>query len=295
MSYEFPVAVSIRGPVASGKSTLAASWPGNKFWYDLEQGAIRAMNQIPDWKEHNYLWHPNHEFPDDLMREIAVAQLTMSAMGKIQGYIPLWEEIVERYVDVAITGRFKDTKTEVEFNNIQVNILDTWKLIWNTNCQAHLQFMQENPSKAERDRNDFHKRLTEKDFGTPNARMMSMIQTVKGLRRDLILISHETDVYGPSRNASGGMEREDKPTGEMKLDGWKHTKAESDWSLVTNTEQPCKQESHTKGKGGCKGFHFHAVIEKSPVGAELVGIDIIDPSYVKLRTMLEKMGKELII
>ncbi len=285
MSNEYPVAVSIRGPQASGKSSLAASWPGKKFWLDLEQGAIRAMNQIPDWRDTNKLWHPNHEFPEDTMKEIAIAQLTMSAMGRVQGYIPLWEEIVEKFVDVCIAGEY------------QVISIDTWKLVWNTNSQAHLQFMQEHPSKSEAERGDFHKRLTQRDFGTPNARMFSMLQTAKGLKRDIMLISHETDVYGPMQNAKGGIDSEEGPTGEMKLDGWKYTKAESDWSLMTSIETPCVQK-HLKDSAdakACKGFHFFAEIEKSPVGAELIGIKIIDPSYEKLRSMIVKMGKDEII
>ena len=283
MSKEYPVAVSIRGPQETGKSSLAATWPGKKFWHDLEQGAIRAMNQIPNWRDDNDLWHPNHEFPEELMKEIAIAQLTMSAMGRVQGYIPLWEEIVEKFVDICIAG------------DHQVILFDTWKLIWNTNSQAHLQFMQEHPSKAEEERGDFHKRLGQRDFGTPNARMFSMMQTAKGLKRDLILISHETDIYVAGTTPQGGISTEQVPSGEMKLDGWKYTKAECDWAFISSIERPCKQKHSVEDKKACKDFHFFAEIEKAPVGAELVGIRIIDPSYEKFRSMILKMGKDEII
>jgi hypothetical protein len=264
--------VSVHGPKGSGKSKFGSTWPGRKFWMDLEKGAERGLHSVSDWKETNTLWHP----ADDGMADALIQGLTFNKGGIYEGQIQMWEAIVKKYVE------------QVRADTNEVLLADTWKEVWRTNCRAYLQFLQENPSKTEIQKGERRKQLMARDYGTPNDRMEGFIQAAKAFNKDLILISHERDEYVPGTDQYGNAV--DVPSGKKVLDSYKHTEDAVDWSFHSSFEIDCTLNLVGNGiKHECQGFHFKLKIEKSPVGAHLVGVELENPTYDRLMDLIEKM------
>lgn len=114
------------------------------------------------------------------------------------------------------------------------------------------------------------------EWAKPNMRMDAIFESAANADKNLVLINHETDIYGP-RLVDGKIV--DVPTGEKKLDGYKGTGDKSDWILITKFT-PKTKESNEK---------FYATIAKSPIGAHIVGRTIEAPTYDKLLVYAEMM------
>ncbi len=89
---------SIRGAVGSGKSSFAASFKPkvNKFWMDLENGAIRALGRIPNWQEEHEIWQPFHETND---LEAILDRIDHNRGDQVQGREKYWNLITSKYVE----------------------------------------------------------------------------------------------------------------------------------------------------------------------------------------------------
>ena len=199
----------------------------------------------------------------------AIAQSAMESLiyrrgDKIVGKLESWETICLKYTE---------TLTSPDWDNV---IVDTWRELWTICHRAYLQELQgDNPDR---------KNLIEIEYATPNSWMDNWMAISKGFSKNLLLISHERPVRVPHVQGSEIKMVED-PSGKMELDGYRHTPRKVDWSIVTGIDNPCIIQNHS-----CYGWHFFIRIEKSPIGQQLVGQKIIDPTYEKIMERAQMMG-----
>ena len=200
----------------------------------------------------------------------------------MEGQTPLWDRLTKRYIEF-----LRDKETPIA-------IFDTWKMVWSWNTMAYLQTEQE----GQPDRSKKKKQLGQMDYGIPNARMDGIVNAANLLGKDLILIAHERPIY-EKRIIEGKVES--IPTGEFEPNSYNGTPALADWQFHTgfakNEYKKCERcgkplDGEDKDKR-CPGFHFWFDIQKSPIGAELVGSRLVDPTYEKLEKFVKMYGKEL--
>ena len=271
MSVDFPEIISIRGPVGTGKSSLAATVPGNCFWFDLEAGADRALDRyrylFVDAHRHR-AWNPMIE-GNETSKTAMLDSLVFTRGEKVKGMMELWAECSVKYISI------------LKHEDWDTIIVDTWKELWTTCHRGYLQELQiHKPEK---------KNIIEIEYAVPNGRMDKWISISKPMKKNLVLISHER----PKRvGQMVGMEYKqvESSDGAMELDGYRHTSRKADWSLITGLENPCPVIRQGNLCKECKGWHFTALIEKSPMGQQLVGRVIRDPSYKKLIDIANMMG-----
>ena len=271
MEIDFPEIVSIRGPVGSAKSTLASTWPGNCFWFDLESGANRALDRyrvIYDDGDRHTPWNPFAEGPE-VVKNAMLDGLMVSRGEKVHGKLEAWMECSKKYVGLLQSD---------EWHTI---IVDTWKELWTICHRGYLQEIQLTDGGR--------KNITEIEYAIPNERMERWMGISKPMKKHLVLISHER----PKRvGQMVGTEYKmvESADGAMEIDGYRHTMRKADWSLITGLENPCKVQQGGSVCNGCKGWHFTVTVEKSPAGQEIVGLMIRDPSYEKLMNVAEMIG-----
>lgn len=247
MSYVY----CIRGPVYSRKSTIALSIPGNKFVFDLEQGMHRAQQQYQD--EELELWTP----------AIDLSVLTHFKGDRVVGKKERWLEFTEKYIEV------------LKRDDIQVIIWDTAKELWTCCHQSILQEKQDKqledarakapnlPLDQVEDKVEWRQSLLSIEYSMPNERMAAMINFARAFNKDLVLINHERDIYGPTM-IKGQIEM--MPTGRKELDGYKHTLDLADWVVITTREDKIIAGSTLNTE-----IIFKARVDKCPLGAQVVG------------------------
>ena len=266
---------SIRGPVGSAKSTLVASFPGESFWFDLESGAHRATNRLQSIGEDISRfepWHPLMSGNPEVAKS-AMESLRYRPGDLVVGKQETFEVTLEKYAEVLSTP---------SYDNV---IVDTWRELWYICHRAYLQELQQDRI----DRNaEIRRNLMELDYATPNGWMDNWMSISKGFRKNLLLISHERPVRVQMTDAEGRTKSVEDPSGRMELDGYRHTLRKVDWSVVTGFEAQCQRPCNQEGK--CPGWHFYCIIEKSPVGQELVGYKLYDPSYDKIIQIAQIVG-----
>lgn len=196
--------VSIRGPRSTGKSTFAASWKYDveykKWWLDYERGAERGLSEerYPDWKESITLWNPADE-PDGL--RLLLLKMEYTQRGKIQGQIEMWEILRKKFYEVIGNPTYRTL------------ILDTARLVWQTDHQAHLQYLQDLDISNHRDK--IKQTLGSYEYSTPNARMEGLFLACQAANKDLLLINHERPVYIDVQDSETGLWKSvPKPDGE---------------------------------------------------------------------------------
>lgn len=263
---------AIRGPVGSAKSTFANSFPGKKMWFDLERGAHRAWGF--DGGD-STIWQPETKLDVQNLRQ----NLLFSRGDRIMGRRKSWEDITSKYFEV-IVG-----------NEYSVIIFDTAKEAWTINHQSSLeekQDQQEEDAKRQGKEVDrWRQNLQPIEYATPNSRMDSLITIARAAGKHLVLLNHERDIYGPRMTADGRVltnpdgSPQMEPTGEKELDGYRHTLDLADWVLATRQVLV-----------GGEVQRFEATILKSPVGADLVGKSLPNPSYEVLTKYVEAMGRK---
>lgn len=267
--------ISVRGPKGSGKSTLGANWKeGRTFWIDLELGAMRALSRVKDWQLTTELWHPYDEATDEATLLDLLDHMNLMRGQVLTGRVEYWESIVKKYLQMCAT------------NYIDNIIFDTWKEVWSSNTQAFLQKVQEGTKGVSR------QNLIQIEYGTPNARMNSVISTARKFGKELMLISHERPVYVYGLDAEGKTISYPDPSGAVELDGYKNTLDLVDWAFQTAVVTDCELKDTGTGanKHKCSGFHFEYTIEKSPVDASHVGYSFLDLTYEKLEKFVVACG-----
>ena len=262
--------VSIRGPKGSGKSSFSATWrPGEaRNWFDIEAGAIR-IHQPP---EILVLWKPSDEEGGG---QALLDTLSNVRLGRVFGYDVLWNLVHRQYLKVIQEPA-------------PIIVFDTWKMVWTYNTMAHLSSLQIGKSDK-----DMRKSLMPRDYGSPNSRMDGIIMAAHAFSKDLILISHERPVYITGLDENGNVKEMPHPT-LTEPDSYKHTPGFADWEFRSlyhkiKPEEKCPVCSEDKQKN-CPRYHFSIEIEKSPVGAHLVGTIFYDVDYEQLMTAIKLMN-----
>ena len=264
MSYVY----CIWGPVYSRKSTIAISIAGKKYVFDMERGMHRAQVTVPD-EEPLEIWQPN----------VDISVLTHFKGDRVLGKKEAWQVFTTAYV------------TALQRDDIDVIIFDTAKEVW-TNChQSVLQEKQDmqwedavahNPNITE-DKIEWRKQLIQVEFTMPNERMSALINLARSFGKDLVLINHEREIFGPTI-VQGKIEH--LPTGKFELDGFKHTLELADWAFLTTKEDVVID---SKVSSSSTKLAFKARVIKCPLGAQVVGqvlTNLTLPAVVNLANTL---------
>jgi hypothetical protein len=204
------------GPIKTGKSTLALTWPKPMVHMDFDQGFHRAE---PNFLNLKVVKVPLGE-PLEKWLPIALGQgaeiitkpypLPVKWGSTVAGYIDLWNEIVG------------DLKVIYENQYVQTLCMDTGSVFWEIRVQAQLEKAQQ--------RNATRTRLQEIEYGEPNSDMRAMLGACRTYGKNLITVHHVGGVYEPKLTAQG---TESVRVGDT-YSGWKHTGALVDIILKTN-------------------------------------------------------------
>jgi hypothetical protein len=253
-----PGVVSLYGPAGTLKSSIAITWPKKVKVYDFDLGSHRAWD-IEKAKDEG----------DVVVERMIVPEKSITTRRwKIEGASELWAEFLQSYLA---------TLANDEFNTV---VIDTNTVNWNLIQDSYLQEVQKKtPSRV---------RLQRIEFGEPNARMRALFNVAKARQKHLIMVMHETDEYIQVVVNGKPMLDEDNrpvsaPSGEKAPDGFKATRNMSDWVLVSSAP--------IIDTDGGKQVVPQVIIEKSPMGIDLVGLPIKWFTYDKLVTYLKGLGR----
>lgn len=271
--------VTIYGGMNTKKSTILMTFPGPVFVFDLERGMHRALWRKETMEEE--LGRPIciDTWQVDTNLEDLLDTIQFTRGGAIHGRIRQWDEITTEFVKVIRTGKYKTIG------------FDTAKLLWDIDNQSILELRQiERPGKQT---------LDPLEYAAPNLRLQNILTICNQYEINLVLINHTRDIYAP-RLIQGQMK--EVATGEVELDGWRQTMDLSDWVLRTDCDVTLQsgqvldlsaiQNSTNKAVQG--EFQFKATIDKSPIGADLKGKVILDPSYQKLVSLAELFERPMV-
>lgn len=275
------VVIALRGPMGSAKSSFALTLPGKKFIFDLEYGAKRAVWRVPT--DSYTVWQP------PLNMEFLKASLEFHKGDRIRGRIELRKIIQARYLVFLQDPAYK------------VGVFDTAKELWTIFHSSFLEERQDEqlekaiasaPKGAPSDVIEAHlewkQTLGTFEYAQPNSWMANMITLARQpfFNKDLVLINHEKDIYTVRPDPTKRGELVSQPTGEKELDGWNKTLDLADWVLVTSNK-------FIPSVNGAKAYtQFKVRVEKSPVGADLVGLELVDPTYEMLINIVKAQGRE---
>jgi len=165
-----------------------------------------------------------------------------------------------------------------DLSNEEIGVIgiDTGKSLWETCHQGYLQELQEsNPSQPRQS-------LQPLEYTTPNGRMKSLLDVCKVFGKDLIIVSHEKDVYVKAMTDQG---MKDVPSGEMTFDGWKETLDFVDWGFKAQMIKEDNPDSPFRG------FLVPRVqVIKSPVGDHMRFSWLPEMTYASLEQTVMAMA-----
>jgi len=257
---------AIWGAYNTGKSTMILGWPEPIWIADLELGMKRAVWRVKD-VDYN-LWEMKMD------EEILLNLMLATRGGKIAGRIEQWNLISQEFVNILKEKKYKTIA------------FDTGKVLWDVDNQSILELRQgDNPNKQT---------LDPMEYAAPNQRMANIITICQNLGVELVFTNHERDIY--ARQLIDGQMKM-APTGVKELDGWKQTMDLCDWVVHTECDvtlqsgQTINMTDVTDNRIPNGEFSFKGTIDKSPVGMNLRGRILIDPSYKQLQ-YLSKLNRQ---
>jgi hypothetical protein len=141
---------------------------------------------------------------------------------QVVGYKEVWQQIVKDYVEAC------------QDPNIKSIFIDSATQLWTICHTSLLQEKQEvQLSKGiKADSYEFRERLQPMEF--PNDRIRSLIYTARSYGKNLIMSHYPKDLYGEKLDENG--KKVEYKTGEIDLDGFKHTKALVDLVIYLSFE-----------------------------------------------------------
>lgn len=272
--------IALRGPMGSAKSSFALTLPGKKFIFDLEYGAKRATWRVP--ADSYTIWQP------PVTKEALAASLEFRKGDRVKGKVEIRRAINAKYLEIL---------QDPEYPNI---IWDTARELWVIQHQSLLQEKQDDqlakalagkpksvPNEIIEEHLDWRTQLMPIEYAQPNGWMSNIINLAKQpvFNKNLVLINHERDKYALRPDGKGGLT--EQPTGEKELDGWNKTLDLADWVLITSSQ-------FIPAVNGAKAStQFKIRVEKSPVGADLVGLELVNPTYDMLMNIVIAQGRSL--
>ncbi len=238
---------AIVGEEGSCKSTMGLSFPKPLFHFEIDFGgfnraAWRLSKENPsiriyrcktdeditkiDFSAFDVITKP---YPKPLQVNKLLGQLTDKTTSvpsirriqqpkKVEGMKELWQTFITDFVYICQ----QDTVTQM---------IDSATALWNIdhNCRLQeLQEIQEYKWKMDSrtkmipfDENEYRERLQPIEYGQPNDRMTTILQTSRSFQKNLVLTHYPTDEYGQISDGKGGMT--EGKTGSQVIDGFKHT------------------------------------------------------------------------
>lgn len=289
--------VSLWGVEGCGKSSLALSFPRPLFHLDLDLGGFeRAAWRLESEDIAIKRLQANESIERvvwtkvELASKPYVAPLQKEKLLGIQkngvsvrfprqvvNVKELWQEIVTDIVNICSIPLIKTI------------VVDSATQLWSICHQGLLQEKQEvqlsQGVKAESDK--FREKLMPIEF--PNSRMRDLIYTVRSFGKNLVMTHYPKDVYAEKLV---GEKVESYKTGEVELDGFKHTVALDDLVLWCYTEVDRRKEVAKKPNPDYNKFVPRAKISLKcglrGLGMKAVGVELPEPSYAGLME-LQKM------
>lgn len=241
--------VQIFGSTGTGKSRLALTAPGRKWYAEMDPGSYArgsaGIKLQPDEVD-------LHQFAVPLTSLLDRGVLDFSMVGgsgkgavqvahRYKGWNEEWWKFVDEYMQ-ALKGDYSTL------------IIDTSTLLWDMAQNALRQRIQEGGG-TEDYQSDRLKRL---EFQEPSSQMNSIVMGAKGANKNLVLIAHRGEVWF-----------NDKPTGTWKPDGWNKAMDGSDVSIMLEVK------GHRPA-----GFLFKGDMD-------LTGMEVPEPTFSKLEQVLE--------
>jgi len=308
---------AIVGEEGTCKTTMALTYPKKLFHFDIDVGGFkRARWRIPD--ETRVCTLSAHQPISDIdlndfdiiskpypkpiqMSKLmglevtkATTRMEVKFPRKVEGMKELWQEIVKDFVELC------------QVPEISSMVLDSATMFWNIDHKSYLQELQErqvykwlqehkNLKTDDFPENDYRERLQPLEYGEPNDRMNQLFHTARSFNKNLVLTHYPTDVYGPMPDGKGGIA--EGKTGELTLDGYKHTAKLVDlvvWTKLKTQTVP----SDPKNPQSKPHEEKYAVAKFAKCGIEGMGISVVGQevmadfdSIINLRNMMRGTSK----
>lgn len=202
--------IALWGAEKSGKTTTALTFPRPIVHMDIDVGGYdRAAWRIPDKAGIVSTSYPT-PISIEKLKGIQKDGATIRFPKKVTGIKEVWQQIVVDFVEAC---------QDAEVATI---IIDSATQLWRVNHRAYLQEVQERQiaKDATIDENRLRESLLPVEYGEPNERMRTLINTARSFKKNLILTHYPTDVWG-QRVGKDGIE--EYRTGKEKLDGFTDT------------------------------------------------------------------------
>jgi len=269
VEFEYIGITAIVGDEGSCKSTMGLSWPKPLFHFEIDFGgfsraAWRLKKENPDirikqctqdeditkidFAEFDIITKP---YPKPLQVNKLMGQLTgksstpsvrtFTQPKKVDGMKELWQTFVTDFVYVC------QQKTVTQ-------MIDSATALWNIDHNTRLQELQEiqeykwkidsQTKNLPFNENEYRERLQPIEYGQPNDRMTTVLQTSRSFQKNLVLTHYPTDEYGVVSDGKGGT-MEGK-TGKSVIDGFKHTGKLCDLIVWTYVKDSSKFDKDTK-------------------------------------------------
>ena len=296
MDSEYIGITAIVGDEGSCKTTMALTFPKPMYHFELDmdgfrRAAWRLPQEYPEIKIKEFGRDEDitkvditqfdictKPYPKPLQVDKLKGALTGSTPSvrkfqqpkRVEGMKELWQNIITDFVYVGQQG-------------IASIVFDSATKLWNIAHNARLQELQEiQEYKWKKDpgtknipmpEDEYRERLQPIEYGQPNDRMTTLMDTGKSFRKNLILTHYPTDEYGVVPDGKGGLT--EGKTGNLVIDGFKHTAKEC--SLIVWTS--VKDNTTVDGKG-------KKVVVRQPIaritkcGIEGMGLDAVGKEII---------------
>jgi len=293
IEFEYIGVSAIVGDEGSCKTTAGLSFPKPLFHFDIDVGgfdraAWRLKQDDPkiriyradkdedvsqlDFSKYDVITKP---YPKPLQVNKLMGQLTGKTASirtiqqpkKVEGMKELWQSVIADFVLVC------------QKKEICTIMFDSATMLWNIDHNARLQELQEiqeykwrsdsKTSKIPFDENEYRERLQPIEYGQPNDRMTTLLQTCRSFRKNLVLTHYPTDEYGVVSDGKGGMV--EGKTGKLVIDGFKHTAKLCDLIIWTRVKESSVMDSKLKKMVSVKT----PVATITKCGIEGMGLDAV--------------------
>ena len=228
------------GASFTGKSTFSASGTGRKWYAEMDPGSFERTGLPAE----NITVKQYHAPITNLLSRGKVSGAGISR--PLDGWDALWWEFVEDYLN-ALDEDYTDY------------IIDTGTKAWLVCRNSFFERVQNEKNDKERER------LSRLEYQEPNGQMDSIITAAKMKGKNLIFVAHQGEVY-----------MNDKPTGELKPDGYKELANMADVTL-----QFSLRDKKPVGR----------IFKIGAGGLELKDMEIEQPTIAKVDELLEAAKK----
>lgn len=285
LDFEYIGVTAIVGEEGSCKTTMALSFPKPMFHMELDmdgfqRAAWRFLKENPelkvkrcernedltqiDFSKYDLITKPYpkplqvNKLKGALTGETVPSARKFQQPKRVEGMKELWQTIINDFVYAVqqpIASIVTDSATKL------------WNIAHNARLQE-LQDIQEYKWKKDHPNtpmpeDEYRERLQPIEYGQPNDRMTTFMDTGKSFRKDIVLTHYPTDEYGMVSDGKGGLV--EGRTGKQVIDGFKHTAKECSLIVWTEVKEVVQGNKKTKlpiariTKCGIEGMGLDAV------------------------------------